>query len=50
MSKKKKAKILSEQKTLPIQAQDSRDPKTNAAKQSQANVKRAKNWGEEHGA
>ena len=49
MSKKKKTKIISEQKTLPIQSQDARDPKTNAARQSDANVKRAKKWGEEHG-
>ena len=50
MSKKKtkNPKTLSEQKTLPIQSQDSRDPKTNAARQSEANVKRAKKWGEEH--
>ena len=46
MSKKKPKKILSEQQTLPIQSQDARDPKTNAALQSQANVKRAKKWGE----
>jgi len=50
MSKKKKAKTLSEQKTLPIQSQDARAPKSNAPRQSQANVKRAKKWGEEHGA
>ena len=48
MSKKKKAKILSEQKTLPIQSQDAHDPKTGAARQAQANVKRAKRWQEEH--
>ena len=50
MSKKKPRKILSEQRTLPIQSQDSRDPKTNAARQSEANVERTKKWGEEHGA
>ena len=49
MSKKKSKKTLSEQKTLPIQSPDARDPKTHAARQSEANVKRAKNWGEEHG-
>jgi len=49
MSKKKSKKILSEQKTLPIQSQDARDPKTNAARQSEANVKRTKRWQEEHG-
>jgi len=48
MSRKKKTKLLSEQKTLPIQSQDARAPKTNAARQSEANVKRAKKWGEEH--
>jgi len=48
MSKKKSKKILSEQKTLPIQSQDARSPKTRAARQSGANVKRAKNWQEEH--
>ena len=48
MSKKKNPKTLSEQKTLPIQSQDARDPKTNAARQSEANVKRAKRWQEEH--
>ena len=48
MSKKKTKKSLSEQKTLPIQSQDARGPKTNAALQSEANVKRAKKWGEEH--
>jgi len=50
MSKKKPKKTLSEQKTLPIQSQDARDPKSNAARQSKANVKRAKKWQEEHGA
>ena len=50
MSRKKSKKTLSEQKTLPIQSQDARDPKTNAARQSEANVKRAKRWGEDHGA
>jgi len=50
LSKKKKTKILSEQKTLPIQSQDARAPKSGAARQSEANVKRAKRWGEEHGA
>jgi len=51
MSKKKKRKIetLSEQKTLPIQSQDGRSPKSNAATQSDDNVERAKRWGEEHG-
>ena len=48
MSNKKNPKNLSEQKTLPIQSQDARDPKTNAARQSEANVKRAKRWQEEH--
>jgi len=48
MSKKKSKKTLSEQKTLPIQSQDARAPKTGAARQSEANVKRAKKWGEEH--
>ena len=48
MSKKKARKNLSEQKTLPIQAQDARAPKSNAARQSEANVTRAKKWGEEH--
>jgi len=48
MSRKKNPKTLSEQKTLPIQSQDARDPKTNAARQSEANVKRAKRWQEEH--
>jgi len=50
MSKKKSKKTLSEQKTLPIQSQDARAPKSNAARQSGANVERAKRWGEEHGA
>ena len=50
MSKKKSKKILSEQKTLPIQSQDARAPGSDAARQSQANVKRAKRWQEEHGA
>jgi len=49
MSGKKKTKNLSEQKTLPIQSQDARNPKTNAARQSGANVRRTKRWGEEHG-
>ena len=49
MSKKRSKKTLSEQKILPIQSQDARDPKTNAARQSEANVKRAKKWQEEHG-
>ena len=51
MSKKKtqKTETLSEQKTLPIQSQDARKPKSNAATQSDANVERAKRWGEEHG-
>jgi len=49
MSKKKKAKTLSEQKTLPIQSQDARAPKTGAARQSEANVRRTKRWGDEHG-
>ena len=48
MSKKKKPETLSEQKPLPIQSQDARAPKSNAARQSGANVKRAKKWGEEH--
>jgi len=48
MSKKKSKKLLSEQKTLPIQSQDARAPKTNAARQSEANVKRAKKWQEDH--
>jgi len=48
MSRKKSKKLLSEQKTLPIQSQDARDPKTNAARQSEANVKRAKKWQEDH--
>jgi len=48
MSRKKKAKILSEQKTLPIQSQDACAPKSHAARQSEANVKRAKNWGDKH--
>ena len=47
MSKKKKKKIISEQKTLPIQSQDARDPATNAALQSDDNVERMKRWGEE---
>ena len=49
MSKKKRTKTLSEQKTLPILSQDARAPKTGAARQRQANVERAKRWGEEHG-
>ena len=49
-NRKKSAKTLSEQKTLPIQSQDSRDPDSNAARQSDDNVRRAKNWQEEHGA
>ena len=48
MSRKKKKKVISEQQTLPIQSQDARDPKSNAARQSEANVERAKRWGEEH--
>ena len=48
MSRKKSTKTLSEQKTLPIQSQDARDAKTNAARQSEANVKRTKNWQENH--
>ena len=48
MSRKKKAKLLGEQRTLPIQSQDARAPKTGAARQSEANVKRAKKWQEEH--
>jgi len=50
MSRKKprQAKILGEQKTLPIQSPDKRDPQTRAASQSDDNVKRIKNWQEEH--
>jgi len=48
MSRKKNPKTLSEQRTLPIQSQDARAPKSNAARQSDANVKRAKKWQEEH--
>ena len=46
--KQKSPKILSEQKTLPIQAQDAKRPDNNAAVQSDDNVRRAKKWGEEH--
>ena len=51
MSKKhvKQPKTLSEQKTLPAQSPDSRAPKGNAPRQNGDNVRRAKNWGEEHG-
>ena len=45
---KKHPKTLSEQRTLPIQAPDVRDPQTRAAQQSDANVQRIKNWGEDH--
>jgi len=48
MSKKKNAKLLSEQKTLPIQSQDACAPKSRAARQSEDNVTRAKNWQEDH--
>ena len=48
--KTKSGKILSEQKTLPIQAPDARDTQTQAPIQSEANVRRAKKWQEEHGA
>jgi len=47
-NKAKKPQTLSEQKTLPIQSQDSRTPKSNTARQSDDNVERAKRWGEEH--
>jgi hypothetical protein len=51
MSKKtrKHARTLGEQRTLPIQAPDRRDPQTQAGSQNDANVARAKRWGEEHG-
>jgi hypothetical protein len=47
--KKKKIKIISEQKTLPIQSPDARQSETRAAEQSPVNVERTKKWGEEHG-
>ena len=46
--KTKKPETLSEQKTLPIQSQDGRMPNSNAARQSDGNVERAKRWGEDH--
>ena len=48
-NRKKSAKTLGEQKTLPIQSQDGREPNSRAARQSDDNVTRAKNWQEEHG-
>lgn len=49
MSKKRvKSKQLSEQKTLPIQSPDAQAIDTHAPEQSEANVKRAKNWVDDH--
>ena len=47
-NKMRKPQTLSEQKTLPIQSQDGRTPRTNAAWQSDDNVERMKRWGEKH--
>jgi len=48
-TKKKTPKTMSEQKTLPILAQDARHGQGKAALQHKKNVIRAKKWVDEHG-
>jgi len=50
MSKKKRKnpQIPSEQATLPIQADDTRNPQTNTHQLNDENVVRAKRWVDEH--
>jgi len=47
-TKKKNPKNMSEQKTLPILAQDARKGQGRAAVQHKKNVVRAKKWVDEH--